>query len=373
MKKWYRLNEIADFENINNFFKATGTPTLEANLQAIDLWSEDDFEALFDDQSEKSIYLTESVAPWQGFKNKYTQWLNRNKNFIANELYTLLKKFNPIYNYDKHEVHSGDDTTTKTPEEWIQTRTETPDDWKRTETQTPTNWQKENTKSYTNYHETETETPTNWENTRTETPTNWQKQIDHSVSNGYKETESQKPTSWKKETQTEGTPETNNNTATRNQIIPFNGSDFANVSQSITVESKKVSETQSGTFDVERTQTGTKTDTETQTGTYQVTEEQAGTYERDRTKTGTETDTETQSGTYTVETTEEGSKVETIEQAGTMEDKTEYGHIIDVTGNIGVTTTAQMIAEVLNLYDTDFVKRWLMRFFNEYCYYVKEC
>ena len=114
-KQWYKLADIADFSNINNFFAAEGTPTFEANAQAIQLWSESQFEDVFDMNSEKSIYVAVTNDAWGSFKNKYTQWLNRNKNFIADELDALLRKYNPIYNYDRHEVYGGSDTVTKTP------------------------------------------------------------------------------------------------------------------------------------------------------------------------------------------------------------------------------------------------------------------
>ena len=111
-KQWYKLEDIADFTNIHNFFAAEGTPTFETNAQAIQLWSESQFEDVFDMNSEKSIYVAVTNDPWGSFKNKYTQWLNRNKNFIADELDALLRKYNPIYNYDRHEVYGGSDTVT---------------------------------------------------------------------------------------------------------------------------------------------------------------------------------------------------------------------------------------------------------------------
>ena len=365
--KFYKLEEIADFENINNYFAATGTPTLIVNASAISLWDEADFEAIFDDQCDKSIYLKETNDPWGGFKNKWTQWLNRNKSFIANELYTLTSKYNPIHNYDKHEVHSGDDTLTKTPDEWVTTKMEEPDNWKKTVTQKPTNWQEQNVKSYTNFHDTETEMPTNWEKTTTQTPTQWQETDTESYTN-YSETDTQTPTGWKKEFK--GT-DSQNTVGQRNKVVPFNGTDLALVSGSDTQENTNRSEEQLGTFETEKTKTGSITNTKAFTGTYQTTEEQAGTYARDRTKTGTETDTKSTTGTFATEETEEGKKIETVEQGGTFEEKTDYGHIIDVSGNIGVTTTATMIREVLDLYDADFIKRWIMRFFHEYCVYVR--
>ena len=431
MKKFYKLDEIADFENINNFFAATGTPTYKTGAQELTLWNEAQFESVFEEQCEKSFYNKETLDPWGAFKNKYTQWLARNGNFIANELEALLEKYNPIYNYDRHEVYSGSDTETQTPTDWVGTTTETPDNWKQTttqtptnwketETQTPTNWQDQNVKSYTDYHETETQTPTNWEKTETQTPTNWQKTSTDSFTNyketetqtpnnwqktstdsftNYKETETQTPTDWIEATTTEGGSGANGE-ATQNQIIPFNGTDWANVSKSATQREQNVqkeqsgtyqtekaysgtksnTESQTGTFATEKAVTGTKANTESQTGTYQTVREQDGTYETDKVITGSETDTRTQSGTYTTETahtgtfkteTEEtGSRVETNEKSGTFETETSYGKKVEITGNIGVTTTAEMIEQVLRLYDTDFVYRWITRFIDSVCVYV---
>lgn len=430
MKKFYKLEDIADFENINNYFAAVGTPTFTVDAQQINLWSESQFESIFEENTEKSFYCKETNDPWGAFKIKYTQWLGRNNSFIANELSALLSKYNPIYNYDRHEVSSGSDTELQTPDEWKDTKvitpdlksttTQTPTSWKSTETQTPTNWQDQNIKSFTDYHETETQTPTdwveeteksfdqyhetetqaptNWEQTVTQIPTQWQKTSTDSYTN-YNETETERPANWEKTTQTQGGSGANSE-ATQNQIIPFDGDDFANVSKSITLRDQNVKETQSGTFAHEKTISGTKTNTETQAGTYQTITEQDGTFETDRTKTGTETDTKTQSGTYETdriktgtetdtrtqtgtykteteqsgtyktETAETGTKTETSEKSGTFESKTTYGKKLDISGNIGVLSTEDMIRQVIELYDTDFIKRWVVRFIDSVCVYV---
>lgn len=389
MKKFYKLEDIANFENINNYFAAVGTPTFSVDAQQINLWNESQFESIFEENTEKSFYCKETNDPWGAFKIKYTQWLGRNNSFIANELSALLSKYNPIYNYDRHEVTSGSDTELQTPDEWKDTKvitpdnwksttTQTPTNWKSTETQTPTNWQDQNVKSYTDYHEKETQTPTNWEQTVTQTPTQWQKTSTDSYTS-YNETETERPTNWEKTTQTQGGSGANAE-ATQNQIVPYDGSDFANVSKSVTQRDQNVKETQSGTFAHEKTITGTKTNTETQAGTYQTTTEQDGTFETDRTKTGTETDTRTQSGTYKTETeqtgtyqtetAETGTKTETSEKSGTFESKTTYGKKLDISGNIGVLSTEDMIRQVIELYDTDFIKRWIVRFIDSVCVYV---
>lgn len=450
MKKFYKLEDIADFENINNFFSAAAAPTFSADAPEIQLWDEAQFEDIFEKHSEKSLYIKETSDPWGAFKNKYSQWKARNGRFIADELSALLQKYNPIHNYDRHEVHSGSDIQTKTPADWITTKTETPDNWKQTttqkptnwketqtqtptnwketetqtptnwketetqtptewtetETKTPTNWQDESVKTFSNYHETETQTPTNWETTKTDTPTNWQKTNTETFTN-YHETETQTPTNWQKETVQ---LDSANGEGTEHKIIPFNGSDFANVSADITQRSQNTKESQTGTYQTDKQLAGTKTNTENQTGTYQTVTAQDGTFETDRTKSGTETDTVTHSGTFVTETertgtyetereqsgtfeTERvqtgifttetahsgtyetevatsGSRTEQTEQTGTFEDLMEYGKVVDVSGNIGVTTTAEMINQILKLYDVDFAERWITRFINSCCVYV---
>lgn len=388
-KVFYKLEDIEDFDGIQNFFAGQGTPTYKDNAAPINLWSEAQFEDVFEKQSGKSLFVKETDDPWGAFKNKYTQWMSRNSGFIANQLAALLEKYNPIYNYDRHEVYSGSDTQLKTPDAWKLTKTETPTNWKETvtqtptgwketETQTPTGWQEQNTKTYDQYHETETQTPTNWEKTETQTPTQWQKSNTDSYTD-YHETDTQTPTNWEKTTQTDG-GSSGNGESTQNQIIPINGSDFANVSKSTTQRQQYIKETQGGTYETDKTITGTKSHTETQSGTYQTVTAQDGTYETDRTKTGTETDTKTQSGTFKTETehtgtfkteTEHtGTRTETEEQTGTLEDKTTYGKMVNIEGNIGVTTTAEMIKQILELYDVDFIDRWITKFIDSCCVYV---
>ena len=43
MKKFYKLEDIANFENINNHFAAVGTPTFSVDAQEINLWNESQF------------------------------------------------------------------------------------------------------------------------------------------------------------------------------------------------------------------------------------------------------------------------------------------------------------------------------------------
>lgn len=385
-KTWYKLEDIEDFDHTgSHYFDASFAPSLVENAADVELWDTSDFKDIFEMQSEKSILLKETDDPWGSFLNKYNQWLARNGVLIANEAYTLFMKYNPIHNYDRHEEYTGSDTVTKTPTDWKETKTEEPNNWKETTTQTPNNWIKTDERSYTNYHETETETPTNWEKSTTQTPTNWEKTTtqtptawettDTDSFDNYAETDTQTPTGWKKETKS---ADFLNPSIDVNKVVPFDSDTLTAVSA--TQKMINEIEEQKGTMQNEKTITGSKTHTSEQTGTYQTTEEQAGTYvtseeqtgtyERDKTKTGKETFTEQQAGTYTTERAESGSRSVTTEQAGTFEDETAYGKVVDIYGNIGTLTTGAMIKETVELYDTDFVARWLNRFFNTYCAYV---
>lgn len=385
-KVWYKLEDIEDFEHTgSHYFDASYAPSLVENAQNVELWDTDDFKDIFDMQCEKSILLKETADPWGAFLNKYNQWIARNGVLIANEAYTLFMKYNPIHNYDRHEEYTGSDTVTKTPTNWQETKTETPNNWKETTTQTPTGWIKTDERSYTNYHETETETPTNWEKSTTQTPTNWEKTTtqtptawtttDTDTYTNYTETDTQTPTGWKKETKS---TDFLNPSIDVNKVVPFDSDTLTAVSAT----QKMINETeeQKGTMQDQKTITGSKQHTSAQSGTYQSTEaqagtyvtaeEQTGTYERDTTKTGKETLTQQQAGTYTTERAESGSRSTTTSQTGTFEDETEYGKVVDIYGNIGTLTTGAMIKETVELYDTDFVARWLNRFFSTYCAYV---
>lgn len=364
-KKFYKLEDIEDFDHTgSHYFDASFAPTMIENASDIDLWDTDTFKDIFDQVSERSILLKETSNPWGAFLNKYDQWIARNGNLIANEAYTLYSKYNPIHNYDRHEEYTGADTVTKTPTEWKETRTETPTNWKETTTETPANWIKTDERSYTNYHETETETPTNWEKTETQTPTAW-KTTDTDTFTNYTETDTQTPTGWKKETKS---TDALNPSEDFNKVVPFNGTALETVSG--TLHFINDTEEQKGTFQDQKTITGSKTRASEQTGTFQTTESQAGTYERDTTKTGKETLTEQQTGTFTTERAESGTRTITSEQTGTFEDETSYGKIVDISGNIGTMTTGSMIKEIVELYDNDFISRWLYRFFDAYCVYV---
>lgn len=261
-KAFYKLEDIADFTNINNFFALAAAPDqyTELTQPTLNIWTEADFEEYFNRYSERSIYISETQDAWTEFKGLFSRWVARNGHFIADKLYVLAKNYNPIENYNRLEKNSGDDTVTDTPTNWKLTKNEEPDNWKVTVEDTPTNWIK----------------------------------------------------------RTSGDVGTGISDATQDAVIPFNGSDYANVS---------------------RSQTGTD-----------INEEQKGSYKK--------------------ETSESGKKVFTEEQTGTMQHKTDYNHTITVSGNIGVLSTQDMVKQTLELYKGDFVGEWLRSFFDSCCYLV---
>ena len=265
---------------------------------------------------------------------------------------TLLFDYNPIENYSMVETHEGTDTVTDTPSNWKETQTQTPTNWKETETQTPTNWKETQTQTPTNWKETETQTPTNWKETETKTPTNW-KETETQTPTNWKETETKTPTNWK-ETETQ-TPtnwketvtglQADNQADASNSVYAFNSSSAVKISESNSKVSSKSDTERTGTYETEKETAGTfETETE-RTGTYETEKETTGTFETETERTGTyETETE-RTGTYETET----------ERTGTYEKETEYDTTVRRSGNVGVTTSQQMIESERQL--------WLWNFF----------
>ena len=223
------------------------------------------------------------------------------------EYQVLLAEYNPIENYSMVETHTGSDTRTETPEDWVKTETQTPNQWKQTETQTPTDWK-----------ETKTDTPTDWKETKTDTPTDW------------KETETQTPTNWKETTKG---LQADNVADAENSVYAFNSSDPVKISESEAKTSSKSEVERTGTYE---------TETE-RTGTYQTEVERSGSYETETERTGT----------YQTETSHTGTYETTSEQSGTYESKTEYDTELTRSGNIGVTTSVQMLRD-----HADFWSNW---------------
>jgi len=289
------------------------------------------------------------------------------QNLIASTLYhlnkvnwikeynTLLFEYNPIENYSMVEAHTGSDTVTDTPTNWKETETQTPTNWKETETQTPTNWKETETQTPTNWKETETKTPTNWKETETQTPTNWTESKTETVGqDGYKETDKQTPTNWK---ETTTGLQADNQADADNSIYAFNSASAVKVSESQSKVSSKSEVSHTGTYETEHSITGEKITDVTRTGTYETEKETSGTFETETEKTGTyETETE-RTGTFETETERTGTFETETERTGTYEKKTAYDTELRRSGNIGVTTSQQMITSEREL--------WLWHYFQD--------
>ena len=264
---------------------------------------------------------------------------------------TLLLEYNPIENYSMVETHTGSDTRTETPDDWKETATQTPTDWKTTETQTPTDWEETQTQTPTNWKETETQTPTNWKETETKTPTNW-KETETKTPTNWTEAETQTPTDWVETT--EGL-KADNTAHTANSVYAFNsGNTPAPVSESDAETNSKTTVERTGTFETSKVTSGTFETEVEHSGTFETETEHTGTFETETERTGTfETKTE-RTGTYETETEQTGTFKTETERTGTYESKTDYDTELTRSGNIGVTTSQQMIESERELWTWNF-------------------
>lgn len=209
------------------------------------------------------------------------------------EYAVLSAQYDPIENYSMEEKHTGNDT-----------RLETPTNWKETTTEKP---------GVNGYSETETQTPTNWKESRKETVGD----------DGYTETETQTPTDWEKTIESD---KADNDVEGSTSLYAFNSSDPVPISKS-------------------ETQTDSKS-VETQTGTYETKKEISGEKDVDIERTGT----------YETKREIEGEKITETGHTGTYEDKTTYNSTLTRSGNIGVTTSQQMIEQEINLWKWNFFR-----------------
>lgn len=209
------------------------------------------------------------------------------------EYAVLSAQYDPIENYSMEEKHTGNDT-----------RLETPTNWKETTTEKP---------GVDGYSETETQTPTNWIESRKETVGD----------DGYTETETQTPTQWEKTIESD---KADNNVEGSTSLYAFNSSDPVPISKSETETDSKTTETQSGTYETKREISGEK----------DVDIERTGTYETKREI--------------------EGEKITETGHTGTYEDKTTYNSTLTRSGNIGVTTSQQMIEQEIELWKWNYFR-----------------
>ena len=183
--------------------------------------------------------------------------------------------------------------------------------------------------------DTVTDTPTNWKETETQTPTNWTESKTETVGqDGYKETDKQTPTNWKEITTG---LQADNQADADNSIYAFNSASAVKVSESQSKVSSKSEVSHTGTYETEHSITGEKITDVTRTGSYETEKETSGTFETETERTGT----------YQTET----------EHTGTYEKETAYDTELRRSGNIGVTTSQQMITSEREL--------WLWHYFQD--------
>ena len=172
-----------------------------------------------------------------------------------------------------------------------------------------------------------------------------------------------------------------------NSIYAFNSATAVKISESNSKVSSKTETERTGTFETEKSYAGEKITTNERTGTFETEKETSGTFETATERTGTfeteketsgtfETETE-RTGTYQTETSHTGTfETETersgtyqteketsgtyeteTERTGTYEKQTAYDTTLTRSGNIGVTTSQQMIQSERDL--------WLWNFFQD--------
>ena len=299
MKKFYTIEDFFPAEG-DQRFSLTETSPLDSVSYTV--FTADDFaDAALMDYGERKIYIPETDTPLSTFYGRFARWKSQRGKDIAAAFGALRTAYKPLENYSMEEKKTGTETGLKTPSNYTETMTHAVSQ---------------------DYKVTDTEKPTNWKETK-----------EFKASNDYKETDTQRPTSWEKTNETIGN-DLDNATGAENKIIPFNASDYANVSKTVTVNTHREKESQTGTYAVEHTQDGSRTE--------EI--ENTGTYAHEHTQDGTSTDTKVMSGT--------------------LEDKMTYNTTLTRGGNIGVTTSQQMAASELDLRMRHFVQEVLREFFD---------
>ena len=346
----YELNEVFDLtDNFFNTIRNRGTLPWDTNKDS-GLW----LNYLYNHSGDKWVSPAVNKMLTEG------ELSTANKTALANlisdmyaENWTRLyaayfADYNPIENYDRLETHTGTETLTDTPDNWTRTNTIGATSETDTETQTPNNWQKTNVTGATS--ETDTET---------QTPNGWIEQTLHGATSGVS-TETKTPDGW---TETKTKESADNERTVNSAIYGFNSATAAPANTEVTTEKYLETVETSGTFETETAKSEqAHTDTVTKLGVYETetvrdadahtdTETQTGTFETETTReTDAHTDTVTQSGTYETETTRETTQhINSETQTGSYEHETEYNTTIRARGNIGVTTSQQMIESEIEL------------------------
>ena len=349
------MKQLKKLYQIEEFFPAAGDSRFKIDVtvdeDTLHVVTSDQFkDAALYDYGERSFLCFENDVPLTAFYNRFSAWFSQREYDITKEFEALRTEYKPLENYNSIEEKTGTETGLQTPSNWKETKDfKVSQDYKTVDSQKPNQWKETvDHKVSQDYKETDSQKPTDWKETKdfkvsqdyketdTQKPNQWKETVDHKVSEGYKETDSEKPTNWKEEHETvyDALHANNNTSESTNKIMPFNGSSFIDV---------------------------TKTEN---TNRFQESTERTGTYDREHTQTGTKTDEKTQSGTFDTEHTQTGTRTEETEKTGTYEDKMTYNTKLTKSGNIGVTTSQQMLLSEIELRSRNYVRELIKEFFD---------
>ena len=315
MKKFYKIEDFID--TTSNAFALKGTSPLSANATEVTMCSSSDvLEEIEQSFGERSVYIKETDTPFVDFTAMWARWLRRRGDRLAASWEALHSKYKPLENYDRYE--DGKDTRTITPAET--TRTTTPAEV--TTEISPA----ETTNTTTPAETTVTSTPAETTNTITPAETTDTEAI----------------------TNTQESPGRVSDTV--NKVYPFNSSSAVPVSEGKTTDTGETKK--SLTVD----EAGTEVVTVQHAGTDAVTVQHAGTDVLTVQTAGSEA--------LTVQTA--GSEVLTVQEPET--DEIEYGK--HVSGNIGVTSSMDLIRQEMEIDEIDFVYKAISEFISLYTVYV---
>ena len=305
-KVFYKIEDFLD--TTSSAFALKGTSPLKQGATEVTMCSSANVLGEIEDNfAERSIYVKETETPMTDFAAMWARWLSRRGDRLAASWEALHTKYKPLENYDRYE--DGKDTRTITPAET--TRTTTP---------------AEVTTEISPAETTNTSTPAETTVTSTPAETTDTEAITNTVENPGRVSD------------------------TINKVYPFNSSSAVSVSEGKTTNTGET--TKSLTVD----EAGTEAVTVQQAGTDAVTVQHAGTDVLTVQTAGSEA--------LTVQTA--GSEVLTVQEPET--DEIEYGK--HVSGNIGVTSSMDLIRQEMEIDEVDFVYKAISEFIGLYTVYV---
>ena len=288
-----------------------------------------------DNFAERSIYVKETETPMTDFAAMWARWLGRRGDRLAASWEALHTKYKPLENYDRYE--DGKDTRTITPAET--TRTTSPAEVTTEITPagtTMTSTPAETTRTTSPAETTLTTTPAEITNTITPAETTDTEAI----------------------TNTQESPGRVSDTV--NKVYPFNSSSAVPVSEGKTTNTGETKK--SLTVD----EAGTEAVTVQTAGEEAVTVQTAGSDALTVQHAGTDVLTVQTAGSEALTVQTAGSEVLTVQEPET--DEIEYGK--HVSGNIGVTSSMDLIRQEMEIDEVDFVYKAISEFISLYTVYV---